>query len=91
MPLLALLVARNLLIPWRELTSKNLIEDSEGARVIHSEKKIPLIVVNSDGGYNYASTSQADLTLVVVEEVRAGETNNKHNKNKNTCNGQRSS
>lgn len=44
------------------LSNKGLIEDSEGARVIFIEgKKIPLIVVKSDGGYNYAST---DLTAL---------------------------
>lgn len=56
----------------KELSCKDLIEDSEGARVIHSEKKIPdsekkipLIVVKSDGGYNYASTDLAALWLVL--------------------------
>jgi arginyl-tRNA synthetase len=46
----------------KELTSKDLIEDSEGAHVILSKRhKIPLIVVKSDGGYNYASI---DLTAL---------------------------
>ncbi|KAK8964362.1 hypothetical protein KSP40_PGU015661 [Platanthera guangdongensis] len=45
-----------------ELTSKGLIEESEGARVIFIEgQTIPLIVVKRDGGYNYAST---DLTAI---------------------------
>ena len=50
----------------KELTSKDLIEDSEGARVILIEgHEIPLIVVKSDGGYNYASTDLAALWLVL--------------------------
>ncbi|KAK8957900.1 hypothetical protein KSP39_PZI001523 [Platanthera zijinensis] len=45
-----------------ELTSKGLIEESKGARVIFIEgQTIPLIVVKRDGGYNYAST---DLTAI---------------------------
>ncbi|XP_010545318.1 PREDICTED: arginine--tRNA ligase, chloroplastic/mitochondrial isoform X2 [Tarenaya hassleriana] len=45
-----------------ELSSKGLVEESEGARVIFLEGfNIPLIVVKSDGGYNYAST---DLTAI---------------------------
>ncbi|XP_010539376.1 PREDICTED: arginine--tRNA ligase, cytoplasmic isoform X2 [Tarenaya hassleriana] len=45
-----------------ELSSKGLVEESEGARVIFIEGfNIPLIVVKSDGGYNYAST---DLTAI---------------------------
>ncbi|KAL6544044.1 hypothetical protein OROGR_010541 [Orobanche gracilis] len=44
------------------LNEKGLIEESEGARVIFIEgDKIPLIVVKSDGGYNYASTDLAAL------------------------------
>ncbi|XP_019192361.1 PREDICTED: arginine--tRNA ligase, cytoplasmic-like isoform X1 [Ipomoea nil] len=44
------------------LNEKGLVEESEGARVIFIEgKKIPLIVVKRDGGYNYAST---DLTAI---------------------------
>ncbi|KAF3498664.1 hypothetical protein DY000_02054360 [Brassica cretica] len=40
-----------------ELDSKGLIEESEGARVIFLQGfKIPLIVVKTDGGFNYAST-----------------------------------
>ena len=50
----------------KELTGKNLIEDSEGARVIFMEGfNIPLMVVKSDGGYNYASTDLAALWLVL--------------------------
>ncbi|KAI4347049.1 hypothetical protein L6164_007899 [Bauhinia variegata] len=45
-----------------ELSNKGLIEESEGARVIMVEGvNIPLIVVKSDGGYNYASTDLAAL------------------------------
>ncbi|KAL9224085.1 hypothetical protein vseg_000154 [Gypsophila vaccaria] len=44
------------------LRDKGLIEESEGAQVIHIQgKKIPLIVVKRDGGFNYAST---DLTAL---------------------------
>ncbi|PWA53097.1 arginine--tRNA ligase, chloroplastic/mitochondrial [Artemisia annua] len=47
------------------LRQKNLIEESEGAQVIFIEgKKIPLIVVKSDGGFNYASTDLAALWFV---------------------------
>ncbi|XP_062148458.1 arginine--tRNA ligase, chloroplastic/mitochondrial-like isoform X2 [Alnus glutinosa] len=53
----------------KELTSKNLIEDSEGARVIFIEGfNIPLMVVKSDGGYNYASTDLAALWYRLNEE-----------------------
>ncbi|XP_078159698.1 arginine--tRNA ligase, cytoplasmic-like isoform X1 [Carex rostrata] len=46
----------------KELTDKGLIEESDGARVIFLEGfNIPLIIVKSDGGYNYAST---DLTAL---------------------------
>ncbi|CAL9222756.1 unnamed protein product [Arabidopsis halleri] len=45
-----------------ELSSKGLVEESKGARVIFIEGfKAPLIVVKSDGGFNYAST---DLTAL---------------------------
>lgn len=45
-----------------ELTNKGLIEESEGARVIFIEgQRIPLIVVKTDGGFNYASTDLAAL------------------------------
>ncbi|KMT03217.1 hypothetical protein BVRB_8g197660 isoform A [Beta vulgaris subsp. vulgaris] len=51
------------------LSNKGLIEDSEGARVIFIEgKKIPLIVVKSDGGYNYASTDLTALWYRLNEE-----------------------
>lgn len=44
------------------LSKQGLIEESEGARVIFIEgKNIPLIVVKTDGGYNYASTDLAAL------------------------------
>ena len=47
------------------LSKDGLIEESEGARVIFIEgKKIPLIVVKRDGGYNYASTDLAALWWV---------------------------
>lgn len=49
------------------LNNAGLIEDSEGARVIFIEgKKVPLIVVKRDGGYNYASTDLAALWLVAT-------------------------
>ena len=52
----------------KELTSKNLVEDSQGARVIFLEGyKIPLIVVKSDGGYNYDSTDLSAIWLVVLQ------------------------
>ncbi|KAH6775056.1 Arginyl-tRNA synthetase, partial [Perilla frutescens var. hirtella] len=51
------------------LNKEGLIEDSEGARVIFIEgKKIPLIVVKRDGGYNYASTDLAALWYRLNEE-----------------------
>lgn len=47
------------------LSNQGLIVESEGARVIVIEgKQIPLIVVKSDGGYNYASTDLTALWLV---------------------------
>ncbi|KAG2712994.1 hypothetical protein I3760_04G153100 [Carya illinoinensis] len=53
----------------KELTSKNLVEDSQGARVIFIEGfNIPLIVVKSDGGFNYASTDLAALWYRLNEE-----------------------
>ncbi|GMY36190.1 arginine--tRNA ligase, cytoplasmic-like isoform X1 [Fagus crenata] len=53
----------------KELTSKNLVEDSQGARVIFLEGyKIPLIVVKSDGGYNYDSTDLSAIWYRVHEE-----------------------
>lgn len=53
----------------KELTSKNLVEDSQGARVIFLEGfNIPLIVVKSDGGYNYASTDLAAIWYRLNEE-----------------------
>lgn len=49
------------------MSSKGLIEESEGARVIFIEgQQIPLIVVKRDGGYNYASTDLAALWLVYL-------------------------
>ncbi|KAG7021900.1 Arginine--tRNA ligase, chloroplastic/mitochondrial, partial [Cucurbita argyrosperma subsp. argyrosperma] len=46
----------------KELTDKGLVEESQGARVIFLDGiNIPLIVVKSDGGFNYAST---DLTAI---------------------------
>ncbi|KAL2251149.1 UNVERIFIED_CONTAM: Arginine--tRNA ligase, chloroplastic/mitochondrial [Sesamum indicum] len=51
------------------LNEKGLIEESEGARVIFIKgKKIPLIVVKKDGGYNYASTDLAALWYRLYEE-----------------------
>ncbi|CAN6894819.1 unnamed protein product [Brassica oleracea] len=52
-----------------ELDSKGLIEESEGARVIFLQGfKIPLIVVKSDGGFNYASTDLTALWYRLNEE-----------------------
>lgn len=46
----------------KQLSDLGLVEESQGARVIFIEGiNIPLIVVKSDGGYNYAST---DLTAL---------------------------
>eukprot|EP00250_Pteridium_aquilinum_P012236 c20590_g1_i2 orf=786-2864(-) len=46
----------------KELESKGLVVESEGAKVIHIEgQNIPLIIVKKDGGFNYAST---DLTAL---------------------------
>ncbi|KAF8393461.1 hypothetical protein HHK36_021705 [Tetracentron sinense] len=51
------------------LSNQGLIVESEGARVIFIEgKNIPLIVVKSDGGYNYASTDLAALWYRLNEE-----------------------
>ncbi|KAK6136564.1 hypothetical protein DH2020_029705 [Rehmannia glutinosa] len=51
------------------LDEKGLIEESEGARVVPIEgKRIPLIVVKKDGGYNYASTDLAALWYRLNEE-----------------------
>ncbi|XP_060209864.1 arginine--tRNA ligase, cytoplasmic-like isoform X1 [Lycium barbarum] len=51
------------------LNEKGLIEESEGARVIFIEgKKIPLIVVKRDGGFNYASTDLTALWYRLNEE-----------------------
>ncbi|KAL0659805.1 hypothetical protein Bca4012_080390 [Brassica carinata] len=52
-----------------ELNSKGLIEESEGARVIFLEGfNIPLMVVKSDGGFNYASTDLTALWYRLNEE-----------------------
>ncbi|XP_019438559.1 PREDICTED: arginine--tRNA ligase, cytoplasmic-like isoform X1 [Lupinus angustifolius] len=52
-----------------ELDNKGLIKESEGARVIFVDGvNIPLIVVKSDGGYNYASTDLAALWYRLNEE-----------------------
>ncbi|KAK9705867.1 hypothetical protein RND81_07G088000 [Saponaria officinalis] len=51
------------------LSNEGLIEESEGARVIHIDgKKIPLIVVKRDGGFNYASTDLTALWYRLYEE-----------------------
>ncbi|KAF9617925.1 hypothetical protein IFM89_039206 [Coptis chinensis] len=52
------------------LSEKGSIEESEGARVIFfkGKKKVPLIVVKSDGGYNYASTDLATLWYRLNDE-----------------------
>ncbi|KAI4350782.1 hypothetical protein L6164_005198 [Bauhinia variegata] len=55
-----------------ELNEKGLIEESQGARVIKVEGvNIPLIVVKSDGGYNYASTDLAALWYRLNKEKAA--------------------
>ncbi|RVW96317.1 Arginine--tRNA ligase, chloroplastic/mitochondrial [Vitis vinifera] len=52
-----------------QLSNQGLVEESQGARVIHIEGvNIPLIVVKSDGGYNYASTDMAALWYRLNEE-----------------------
>ena len=57
-----------------QLEEKGLVEDSEGARVIFSKKSPkapPLIVIKSDGGYNYASTDLAAIWhRIHVEKVQ---------------------
>ncbi|XP_020528721.1 arginine--tRNA ligase, cytoplasmic isoform X1 [Amborella trichopoda] len=52
-----------------ELDNKGLIQESDGARVIFLDGyNIPLIVVKSDGGFNYASTDLAALWYRINEE-----------------------
>jgi len=52
------------------LNSKGLVEESEGARVIFLEGfDIPLMVVKSDGGFNYASTDLTALWWVIFTLV----------------------
>ena len=54
-----------------ELDSKGLIEESEGARVIFLEGfNIPLMVVKSDGGFNYASTDLTALWWVIFSSIK---------------------
>ena len=54
-----------------ELNSKGLIEESEGARVIFLEGfNIPLMVVKSDGGFNYASTDLTALWWVIFSSIK---------------------
>ncbi|MBA0852650.1 hypothetical protein Goshw_008030 [Gossypium schwendimanii] len=51
------------------LNKQGLVEESQGARVIFIEGiNIPLIVVKSDGGFNYASTDLAALWYRLNEE-----------------------
>ncbi|CAH9131257.1 unnamed protein product [Cuscuta epithymum] len=51
------------------LNKKGLVEESDGARVIFIEgKSYPLIVVKSDGGYNYSSTDLAAIWYRLNEE-----------------------
>ncbi|KAJ4832752.1 hypothetical protein Tsubulata_019794 [Turnera subulata] len=51
------------------LTSQGLVTESEGARVIFLDGfNIPLIVVKSDGGFNYASTDLTALWYRLNEE-----------------------
>ncbi|KAK4763019.1 hypothetical protein SAY86_008787 [Trapa natans] len=52
-----------------KLGNLGLVEESQGARVIFLEGvNIPLIVVKSDGGYNYASTDMTALWYRLNEE-----------------------
>lgn len=52
-----------------ELKGKGLVEDSEGAKVIKvSGQTIPLILVKSDGGFNYASTDMTAMWYRLNEE-----------------------
>ncbi|ESR64570.1 Arginine--tRNA ligase [Citrus sinensis] len=52
-----------------ELSKQGLVEESQGARVIFIEGvNIPLIIVKSDGGFNYASTDLAALWYRLNEE-----------------------
>ncbi|CAM6030833.1 unnamed protein product [Sphagnum balticum] len=54
----------------KELEEKNLIEESEGARVITVPgHTIPLLVVKGDGGFNYASTDLSALWYRLNEEA----------------------
>lgn len=51
------------------LKEKGLVEESDGAHVIFIEgKNYPLIVVKSDGGYNYSSTDLAAIWYRLHEE-----------------------
>jgi len=43
----------------KELTDMGLIEESEGAQIIHCGRQIPLMAVKSDGGFGYDSTDLA--------------------------------
>ncbi|XP_062090922.1 arginine--tRNA ligase, chloroplastic/mitochondrial-like isoform X2 [Humulus lupulus] len=53
----------------KELSDLGLVQESEGARVIFIEGvNIPLIVVKSDGGFNYASTDLTALWYRLNEE-----------------------
>ncbi|KMZ68779.1 Arginine--tRNA ligase [Zostera marina] len=53
----------------KKLDDLGLIKESEGARVIFIEgQTIPLIVVKSDGGFNYASTDLSALWYRINEE-----------------------
>lgn len=48
---------------------KNMVELSEGAKCIFLDKfKIPLMVVKSDGGYNYDSTDLACIQYRIMDE-----------------------
>ncbi|GLT61515.1 hypothetical protein SLA2020_342160 [Shorea laevis] len=53
----------------KALTEQGLVEESQGCQVIFVDGfNIPLIVVKSDGGYNYASTDMAALWYRLNEE-----------------------
>ncbi|KAF2304005.1 hypothetical protein GH714_026172 [Hevea brasiliensis] len=54
---------------YRGIEQSRMVQESEGARVIFIEGiNIPLIVVKSDGGYNYASTDLTALWYRLNEE-----------------------
>ena len=55
----------------QELSDKGLVEESEGARIIHCGRQIPLMAVKSDGGFGYDSTDLAAVHYR-IKEMQAG-------------------